>query len=265
MTEQENRDLVIKRLEEFGLVSHDLLTPVYKYRTIEDAKQILTTNKISFPNAEQLRECDKLELHKSILDLDFSDEEIRKHLVYLGINQTVEYFREYMLSDSLEYFRTKVGILSLGKTSTNSPLWERYAEKHKGVCLGFMLPQYQISQHLAFYVNYPPQPKKVKIIDENTGGISSPAIYYWVCTKHVDFKPEEEVRIISENQSGLAEFKKDMLVEIILGRDTSKIEYDLFSQLVIDHGYSVKMNKIVVDDSFFGLQIVDAKTLYNFS
>ncbi len=257
MTEQENRDLVIKRMEEFGLVAHDLLTPVYKYRTIEKAKQILTTTKIGFPNALQLRECDKLELHKSLLDLDFSDEEIRKHLAYLEINQTVEYFRENMLSDSLEYFTTNVGILSLGKTATNPPLWERYGEMHKGVCLGFMLPPAQISEHLAFYVNYPLQPKKVKIIDKDTGSISSPEIYYWLCTKHKDFEPEQEVRVISENFSGLATFKKDMLVEIILGRDTTKTEYDLFSQLAIDNGYTAKINKIVVDDEIFGLQIVD--------
>ena len=250
-------------MEEFGLVSHNLLTPVYKYRTIEQAKQILETSKISFPNAEQLRECDKLELHKSILDLDFSDEEIRKHLEYLEIEQTVEYFREHMLSDSLKYFTTEVGILSLGKTATNSPLWERYANKHKGVCLGFMLPPEGVSDHLAFYVNYPVQPKKVKIIDTDTGGISASGIYYWLCTKHKDFEIEQEVRVISENLCGLAKFKKDMVVEIILGRDTTKTEYDLFSQLAVDNGYNVRINKIVVDDEVFGLQIVDAQTLYS--
>ena len=54
-----------------------------------------------------------------------------------------------------------------------------------------------------------------------------------------------------------------MVVEIILGRDTTKTEYDLFSQLAVDNGYNVRINKIVVDDEVFGLQIVDAQTLYS--
>lgn len=271
MTIIEQRDLVLEPMKKLGLKPHDLLTPVYKYRSIEWAKETLTTSKLIFSNAERLRTLgDDYELHQSIVDWDFTDVEIIKHIKHLGIDETVDSFRKNKVPQIREYFSTMIGILSLGETATNSHLWERYGDKHKGVCLGIKLPPEGVSNLLPFHINYPPQPDTVKIIDEVTGALNGAAIYYWLCTKREQYKPENEVRVIREDETGSVIFKdgmlpisfeKDMLVEIVLGKDTTETQYKLFSQLASDNGYKVEINKVVVDNN--ELKTVDAKTLYS--
>ncbi len=248
-----------ERMVDLGVVPFDLRNPVYKYRSLIDTVEILKSNKLYFPTSVQLN--DKLELHPSILDLSFTKETKEKYLSGFAkrnradlLNLSDEQFRE-MLLNSIEFFKNGVGIFSTCKSSTNSSIWEHYGDNHKGVCLGFVIPKNAFGSHLSFNVHYTDQPKKIKLIDDSEGDITHD-IFYWFCIKQKSFAFEDEVRIIDENGYGLRPFYKEMLFEIILGKDATVDDYNLIKKVVNDVGYPVKrIGKIVIKPDTFGLSI----------
>lgn len=248
-----------EKMVNLGISPFDLRNPVYKYRSVQSAVEILQTNKIYFPTSNQLN--DQLELHPSILDISFTKETKERYLKGFALRNNSEIqtmsdaqFSETILN-SVSYFRNNVGIFSTGKTSTNSCLWEHYADNHKGVCLGFASPPNSFATYLSFNVHYTDQPNKIKLISNMEGKIADD-IFYWFCIKHKSFSFEEEIRIIDGDGYGLRPFRKEMLFEIIMGRDTTEEDYNLVSKTLAANGYQVKrIGKIIVTPNIFGLSI----------
>ena len=203
-------EALFRRMIEMGIVPFDLRQLFYKYRSIKSAAEIITSNQIYFATAAQLN--DKLELHTSILDLSFTAETKEKYLKgFFKRNQlpygslTDEGFKNMLLS-SVDFIKNRVGIFSTSFVSNSSSLWEHYGDNHKGVCLGFKIPENMLGSHLSFKINYTDNPLKIKLVEDN--GLLTHDIFYWICTKRSDFAYEKEVRIIDENAFGLKPFNK---------------------------------------------------------
>ena len=256
---------IYNRMVELGIKPHSMQQPVYKYRSMETAVDILVMNEIYFPTAKELEKYDRLELHKSMLDLSFTQEEKKRHVegldLGIGICSDIDYTQKIQPM-SIEFAKTQIGLFSVGKSSNNGALWERYGNVHKGVCLGFIIPPNTIATDLSFNVNYTNTPTKIKLFDTVGQNPYSNDVFYWFCTKREWYSYEEEVRIINDKGFGFRPFEKSMLFEIILGMDTTERDYRYISKVAYDYGYRVKVTKIVVDDNDYELKVVDANNLY---
>ncbi len=244
-----------ERMKELGVKPFNQQQPVYKYRKLQSAIDVIVKNEVYFATAKELEPWDRLELHPSILDLTFTKEEKQKHLKNLGFPDcTDEVYRDTILPLSIEFFKTQIGIFSTGKSPLINPLWEKYGDVHKGVCLGFVIPANTFGTHLSFSVNYTNTPQKVKLIDAEEGDVSND-VFYWMCTKQQSYVNEEEVRLIDNNGFGVRNFLKEMLFEVIMGIETSDDDLNLISKLLDDNGYShTSISKIKVDSQNFCLQ-----------
>lgn len=79
----------------------------------------------------------------------------------------------------------KYGVLCFSKSWSNPVLWSHYADKHRGVCLGF-----DIEDSEAREIIYTEKPLKMKFASQRARPL--------MLTKYVDWRYEEEVRIILE-------------------------------------------------------------------
>ena len=119
-----------------------------------------------------------------------------------------------------EFHRTK-GLLCFSKNWENPVLWSHYAEKHRGICLGFDLND----QH-ALTIEYANQRLPVQFNnDDPTRGLDREFVNRLIRTKYVHWRYEEEIRVIvqldeetAEDGSYFMPFSNDMqLREVILG------------------------------------------------
>jgi len=114
----------------------------------------------------------------------------------------------------------EAGIISFSRGWQNPLMWAHYGDKHKGVCLGFDIDASHIKE-----VTYFPEIMPAEIdMEKKYGGLTVDVIENLMCTKYIDWKYEDEVRVIipleTKDQSGFyfTSFKGNMeLKEVILG------------------------------------------------
>jgi hypothetical protein len=136
--------------------------------------------------------------------VDMRDSEIRKA------------FRE-TLSDLSE----RTGVLCFSRAWHNPVLWSHYADKHKGVCLGFDIPEGAVMP-----VGYEPERLKInKTRDLKAGEIGESTMRRILATKFEGWRYEDEVRVFvrldkPDTKTGLyyKDFGPDLsLKEVIIG------------------------------------------------
>jgi hypothetical protein len=92
----------------------------------------------------------------------------------------------------LEMFSTLQGVICFSRTWHNPLLWSHYADKHRGICFGFDVPNKHIAE-----VTYSPK----RLLDDAQHLFGrypdSPQIYSrLLTTKFIDWKYEDEVRVV---------------------------------------------------------------------
>jgi hypothetical protein len=122
---------------------------------------------------------------------------------------------------SKEEIQRNSGLLCFSRSWSNPVLWSHYAEKHRGVCLGF-----DVSEHLLMPVVYTRHPMKMAT-DVNSGlpKLSESFTSALLSTKYAGWKYEDEARVFVRLDHETAEsglyfysFSDDLaLREVILG------------------------------------------------
>jgi hypothetical protein len=84
-----------------------------------------------------------------------------------------------------------IGLLCFSRTWSNPVLWSHYADKHRGLCLGFDIPD----QH-AKEVTYVRRRLKAEIENTNFSDKNSSPGYKLITTKYKHWRYEDEVRLI---------------------------------------------------------------------
>lgn len=84
-----------------------------------------------------------------------------------------------------------IGLLCFSRKWSNPVLWSHYADKHRGLCLGFDIPD-----QLAKNVTYVRQRLKADIEHDNPSDDTNSPGYKLVTTKYSHWKYENEVRLI---------------------------------------------------------------------
>jgi hypothetical protein len=90
-------------------------------------------------------------------------------------------------------------------------MWSHYADKHKGICIGFNL-NVICSDYVLYPVNY------IKEVQRIDGMANTPYVfYYWVTFKAERWSYEREVRAVSKNGKLLISYPKEAVKEIVFG------------------------------------------------
>lgn len=119
------------------------------------------------------------------------------------------------------HWASSLGLLCTSRTWHNPVMWAHYGDKHKGVCLGFDVPD-----ELAYEVKYEPDRLR-DVIDASKPlmGLDEEKLLRVLLTKYKDWEYEKEWRLFAElkdrdNESGLYYIDLDrnlVLREIIIG------------------------------------------------
>jgi len=154
---------------------------VYKFLKRDDALWDIRKRKVKISEILDLN--DPFEL----IPFDLSDPEFRKGML-----------------NSRDRLNTNRGLLSCSSEWTCPVLWAHYSEKHKGICLGFDVPEERATDIEYVQTRLPP-PKK---LDERVA-------HQMLFTKYSGWAYEKEVRVYTErvqDENGLyfAEFGENL-------------------------------------------------------
>jgi len=117
--------------------------------------------------------------------------------------------------------QTKWGVMCFSRSWRNPVLWSHYADKHRGLCLGF-----DVADQFLLPIKYSKNRIKIDFVQlQKSGALNQNVMLRLLGTKFVDWKYEKEVRLCSELKeqdlkTGLfyCEFSDDLrLVEVIAG------------------------------------------------
>lgn len=135
---------------------------------------------------------------------------------FLGVDLSDRQFRKGMKETKAELSKTK-GLLCFSKTWKNPLLWGHYADKHKGICLGF-----EISDDILEKINYvKARLKRPTVLNEN---FMKKVLF----TKFEHWKYEQEYRVyieLEEEIDGIyyAEFSDQVCLKQVIVGDQSDI------------------------------------------
>jgi hypothetical protein len=111
-----------------------------------------------------------------LLAVELSDKEVRR--AFLRTRRQID---------------TKYGVICFSRAWSNPVLWSHYAEKHRGVCLGFDIPD-----DLAIHVRYNGERLMRNVIrDFSRGMLDEKFMIKLLGTKYKDWEYEDEVRVFA--------------------------------------------------------------------
>ncbi len=205
------KDPLFTTLSLAGITPHDQRTVVYKYVSIQTAKIILENCSLRF--SSPLIFNDPFEMNPGFIDYGVSREELMNRLkqVLKDKNENLTFKQASRLetkSDqdliahylkAFEIQRQRILLLCMSRTYISTLMWSHYADNHKGVCIGFIIPTIDPELHLfTMNVNYVSEISPLKVLSGNEQERSA-ALYSWINTKSKVWEYEQEVRCCIPN------------------------------------------------------------------
>ncbi len=213
---------------------------LYKYRTIDQTKQILGNS--SFWFADPLSFNDPFDCRLSEVK-DKNLEDARIHFTRLGIDKntierSIDLFQRNpeKLSDLVKEAREKSilskGILSLSEKYDDILMWSHYSDSHKGIVIGISMsadPEFFL---MPIRIDYADRYEAINYLkDPETSTEQTLKL------KSSHWKYEQEIRVY-KSQNGLHELKRDAIVEIYFGVNTSEEDITEIVRLVKLNNYN---------------------------
>ncbi|EKD32216.1 MAG: hypothetical protein ACD_77C00146G0003 [uncultured bacterium] len=177
---------------------------LYKYTDIVGAKKFLRNLTLKFSKPKEFN--DPFEFHEKLIDDNLSEEHFLQILSSAGITDpnTISAHREIFkrdypdfvnrISDTHRRRKEATKLCCFSTDHDNILMWSHYAEKHKGICIGFskeiiqsILPEDSTINGANYCKNITPL---------NISVYKDEAINNWVLTKYQGWEYENEVRII---------------------------------------------------------------------
>jgi len=135
------------------------------------------------------------------------------------------------LKSSLSDIIKEQGICCFSRTYKNILMWSHYADRHKGICIGFN-PRKSKTINLILHVSYEQDFRTVEYFSEKEEALMSMMI-----TKSIDWQYEEEMRIIKD-YNGRLPFEKECVQQIIFGCRTLDSDKKQIKELINNNGYN---------------------------
>jgi hypothetical protein len=150
------------------------------------------------------------------------------------------------LSGFKDHMHERFGLICFSKHWENPVLWSHYAERHRGVCLGFDVPDNLLQQ-----VTYTPERLPFEFEkNSNRPKLKPESVAALLHTKFSDWAYEEEYRIFvgldpNSVEGGLhfLSFGKELILsEVILG-PSCPLPYDEVTKLVSLYDGNIKVTR----------------------
>jgi hypothetical protein len=233
--------------------------PIYRFVDIEGAKKTLENQTLKFTNPEDFN--DPFDCNRAILKFTRTKNDIDDYIQALKLEKrnSKRSDRRKLLNafknDPKEFKRAMNHVISkkiassavccFSKQYDNTLMWSHYADKHRGVCFecNSSLDRTEILENggvgLIGNVDYSSDDKFR--INYNTD--KRLAIINLYLRKSIDWKYEEEVRIVLLNEGGIQKFKKQFLTGVIFGCKIDKNEKKELLKIIDEKGYEVTIKE----------------------
>lgn len=245
------------------------LKTIYKYTDFDSAlRKILIDNTLKFSQPTEYN--DPFDCHESLINLKSTDKIVHEALMSSEIGFILTrkdrriIKREISLGTNTASIllkeREKYKISCFAENNDSVLMWGHYADKHQGICIGFEFPP--------IYEKFMLCPVKYidKIIPIDGSSESIRTILYWLTTKSLTWKYEEEIRAIlkTENKSSfeLITINPQTVKEVIFGCKVSKslIEKTIKTIKRCHKEYSkIKFKRMIINPENFSLKEVTIK------
>ena len=253
----------------------ELITNIlHKYYRIDQRLiNLLVHNEVWFSNPEGFN--DPYDCNLTI-DSTNTLEEIHNHLKEKAINQKLNFTDTEILAKAKywfqnpnelsDYLRTnqkeelkRKGIACFSRSDSILLMWSHYADSHMGTCLTFDMTKDHNFFSLPFLVDYPQEYPRINFIREKSSRVRYKHI---IATKSIDWKYEEEVRILKDTRDhgqsrGNIKFNKESLIEIKFGLRSSPKDIETIRKITECQGYQhVKLFHAHLKNEEFGINFI---------
>ena len=236
---------------------------IYKYASIDVARRILNNKKLMFSNPNNFN--DPFDCYEGLIDVNVSRNDNRiiiKDYLEPKFQDFPRNERREIMNDLINHpdkfkrfqkqfitnKKNQIGVSCFSMINDNILMWSHYAEKHKGVCLGFLLSPVQKDLYALYPVRYLKRIEPISCfsnLDE--------ALKHWLLTKAYDWRYEKEIRAVSLEYNGLVEFHPTNLKEIYFGCKINKDNKTEFTNLIKNNYSHVEISQMSIDDNIFKL------------
>lgn len=203
-----------------GLTKVLSLDRYFKYINFHDGfEHILKNNTLKFTDPEEFN--DPFDCNERFLEIVISPEAEKQQILEAGIKHNIprnilrQQFRRIgdnsVYKKALKQKKKDFKVSCFSEVSDDVLMWSHYADRHKGLCLGFDL-NILCPEYVLYPVNY------IDDVQQIDGMANTPYVfYYWVTFKASRWKYEKEIRAVSKNGLSIIPFPKDALREVTFG------------------------------------------------
>lgn len=175
----------------------------------------------------------------------------------------IEDIKRYILDQFNKMFEIEgveedVGVLCFSKKCDNILMWSHYADKHKGIVLGFDTSKEPLIHARA--VEYPVDNELYKFSIENPFDKS---LVESLFRKAKDWEYEAEVRYVNPNGPGLVEYSYDALKIVCFGCRTSDEDIKTIMKILKNKKQEVEYFRARKDDDFYRLQLIPLNKIFD--
>lgn len=249
------KDEDFKRMGSDGFKRVQSLGTYYKYVNLDDGiGQILEKNTFKFTDPKDFN--DPFDCNELMLDISISPEEEKQHIkdaaAKLHLPRKVVRKNLRQMGDKTVYQKVlkekkkdfKVSCFS--EISDDVLMWSHYADKHRGICIGFNL-EHTTQEYVLYPVNY------IDEVQQIDGMANTPYVfYYWVTFKADRWKYEKEIRAVSKNRQSFIQYPREAVWEVIFGCNVKPSIIEKSVKALRRMGYKkLKFFKMEIDANTF--------------
>lgn len=217
-----NPEYIEKRIQ-YNFIQHNTVKNglLYKYCSVETLGLILRSQSLFYSIPDQF--IDPFELTTTIFkkfdDLHYVKNFMQIEEERLLKNYSSETFRFYnKFNANWENMKKQFGISCFSKSPFITLMWSHYADKYKGVCIGFDFDSFPDDKGLIqMPVRYLSNIEEVDFWDLFDRGFGEIAVYSWILSKSNVWEYEQEVRRFFSFKNGLIPFNIKSIKEIYFG------------------------------------------------
>jgi len=245
------------------IILSNQITKLYKYRNFNEfTDSIILNSSLYFSAIKDFNDPFDCNLN---YNQEYTEDEIRQYFnSYLKRNENARnaFDLEFLLekwgenkkfvefqNDSNTKLIDRVGVLALSSNYNNILMWSHYSNNHSGLVFEFnpLLDKNCFFNPLK--VDYKTEYKLLSYLLEHEDEIPK-----LMLTKHIDWKYEDEFRIIDLEEIGEKKFKKEALSSIIFGEKAKKNDIKRMIQLCKSNGFNhIKFKQASLKKGIFGL------------
>lgn len=197
---------------------------------------------------------DKTELLNQIEKLDETTKEFIDIIgdLFSPLMSKMNSFIEQRINDLRLEKLSKIGVCCFSKNNTNLLMWAHYADCHKGICLEFDSKFEPFSR--AYNVDYSSQIPELSsdlLFDEKE---NSEYIQKLTSFKSIDWRYEEELRILHQENDKSYNYSIESLKAIYFGLKTNSSDIEMICSIIKSKTQDVKFYQMKHVEKKFGIE-----------